>query len=212
MPVVRPARFGQGLRPPTGTGVAADRRAGRPSARPTRPARQVQRAPRRRVAGQALRPASLLARPRSGPSRWRSWPSRSLTLPARRGRCRWCSARRLGRGSQAAARRGPPVPGHRSCRVPGLPPLLVLPHRSLSADLEGQQQVAPVGEHAVELGEHRGQMCRGNVDDRVPGYEAGQARVGRVERAHLADVEGDLGVFSSGEVDHRRGEVDPADR
>lgn len=67
-----------------------------------------------------------------------------------------------------------------------LPPVEVERHRmaerlrqvqGLVADLEGEQQVAARGRHAVELGENLRQPFRWEMDDRVPGHDAAEGAV-----------------------------------
>jgi hypothetical protein len=61
---------------------------------------------------------------------------------------------------------------------------------------------------AFELGEDRGELVRGAVDDRVPGDQAAEGGVGEVEGRDGADLEAEGGVGAAGDVDHARGEVD----
>ena len=70
------------------------------------------------------------------------------------------------------------------------------------ACVEAEQQDPARPQHSVELGEDRGYLVIGDVDQREPGKQAGQATVGEVEVSHGAHLEAQAGMVAPGHLDH----------
>lgn len=70
--------------------------------------------------------------------------------------------------------------------------------------LEGDQQMAAGREHAVELGEYRGEPLGRGVDDRVAGENPGEGGVLHLEGVHQPHLEAEFRMGVAGECDRLR--------
>lgn len=78
----------------------------------------------------------------------------------------------------------------------------------LVADVKQELQRSAGTQCSVEVPEHSRHLVVGDVDQRLPGEQAGHRSDGEVQVRHRAYLEPQAGVVAPGHVDHPRGEVD----
>lgn len=76
------------------------------------------------------------------------------------------------------------------------------------ADVKQELQRSAWTQCSVEVPEHSRHLVVGDVDQRLPGEQAGHRSGGEVQVRHRAHLEPQAGVVAPGHVDHPRGEVD----
>jgi hypothetical protein len=74
--------------------------------------------------------------------------------------------------------------------------------------VEADEQRPTGPEYAVKVRQGRPDLVVGDVDQRVPGDQAGQRGIGEGEARHRADIEPETGVLSPCHLDHPGRQVD----
>ena len=75
--------------------------------------------------------------------------------------------------------------------------------------MEAEQQRPAGANYPLEVREDRADLVVGDVDQRVPGDQAGHRGVGEGEVRHGAEIEPETGVVTPRHLDHPGRQVDP---